>query len=142
MEFFSARLVSAGCCSEGDICLQALHKTWSEAIKIYHVVLKNDDIPLDHVIEELTIFLGVYVVTGVLESFVEKKWTKLWLQRTSHKLDAALHTMNDFINDRLRVHLQKALVLVDELCGMADAQAILGEHPFGLAVPFAYCWGF
>ena len=115
-------------------CLEQLRTTWLNMLKHYHAILNGPDISLEQLVDELTIFMGMHIVTENLKYFLENRWTSIVLQRNAHVLDGALHNTTSLLNGRLRMQLQKVLVIVEELCSFAECQDILRETSFGLKV--------
>ena len=121
-------------CLDCEECLEQLRTTWLNMLKHYHAILNGPDISLEQLVDELTIFMGMHIVTENLKYFLEKRWTSIVLQRNAHVLDGALHNMTSLLNGRLRLQFQKVLVIVEELCSFAECQDILRETAFGLKV--------
>lgn len=85
-------------------------------LRAYQTILRMEGYSREELAQDLFIYFALLAAPPKLfERIAKTKWSKPWLTKTAHQLDAALHGISDVINRRLRMQLRKALILVTHL---------------------------
>jgi len=96
--------------------------------------VSSDEVSLAALTDELMLFLGQQTVTKTLKVFCTTKWSHSTLKGISQEMDSTFRLADEVLTFNLRTHVQKAIVVLEDLLHLIVWSRKQQENTLGIRV--------